>query len=157
MQVYQKDTEYLESLLVEQKLLTEKQVEIVKMLGKELSVKDTLLAGTQTGEQAAGAASTPPTLSVPEFKSKLDVFEYKNNFEFEGKLIKAAFMENYGQLLSLVEGYRETERTLKQQLQCSLVCLTEAWTKPRAAPSVPRHRLSILAVVTCMMLATVSR
>lgn len=121
VQVYQKDTEYLESLLVEQKGLTEKQVEIVKMLGKELAVKDTLLAGTQTGEQVTGGANgdaqKPVSVaSVTEFKSKLDVFEYKNNFEFEGKLIKAAFMENYGQLLSLVDGYRETEAQLKKQL-----------------------------------------
>ena len=112
IQAYQKDTEYLESLLVDQKLETEKKEEIIRLLGKELEVKDTLLSGNHKGGQ-----TTAENASLPEFKSKLDVFAYKNNFEFEGKLIKAAFMENYEQMLGLVEGYRTSEATLKKDLQ----------------------------------------
>lgn len=59
--------------------------------------------------------SKQPT-TVHEFKTRLDVYHYRNNYEFEGNLLKQSFMDNYGQLIKMYEQLKEEAALDKHEL-----------------------------------------
>ena len=75
---------------------------MIRLLSEELSVKDSLV-------------SKQPT-TILEFKTRLDVYHYRNNYEFEGNLLKQSFMDNYGQLIKMYEQLKEESALDKQEL-----------------------------------------
>ena len=95
LKIYKKDTDYLEALLDETKDEVKQKEEIITLLTKELKVKDELISKENQ--------------DMKDFKTKLDIYEYKNNYDFEGNLIKKSFMENYGQLIKLFDEMKESE------------------------------------------------
>ena len=52
-----------------------------------------------------------------DFKTKLDIFAYRNNFEFEGVLLKQAFMDNYGELISMYDNLKENYISMTVELK----------------------------------------
>lgn len=47
---------------------------------------------------------------------KLDIYAYRNNYDFEGNLIKQSFMDNYGQLIKMYDEMKESEFSAKQKI-----------------------------------------
>ena len=47
---------------------------------------------------------------------KLDIYAYRNNYDFEGNLIKQIFMDNYGQLIKMYDEMKESEFSAKQKI-----------------------------------------
>ena len=72
------------------------------MMAKDLSIKDSLLLKEK--------------VEFKDFKSKLDIYSYRNNFDFEGTLIQQSFFENYEFLMKQNEELKNSEFELKQQL-----------------------------------------
>lgn len=76
--------------------------EMIAMMAKDLKIKDTLLL---KGE-----------VEFKEFKTKLDIYEYRNNYDFEGNLIQKSFMENYEYLMNANEHLKTTEFETREEL-----------------------------------------
>lgn len=104
LEVYKKDTEYLEALLDETKEETKLKQTLLDMLAKDLQVKDQLLIKTEKD------------VPMKEFKSKLDIYEYRNNYDFEGSLLKKSFLDNYSELVKICDELREQEVKFKEKI-----------------------------------------
>ena len=75
---------------------------MITMMAKDLNIKDTLLM--------------KDNVEFKDFKSKLDIYEYRNNYDFEGNLIQQSFIENYEYLITANEDLKNLEFDTRQQL-----------------------------------------
>ena len=75
---------------------------MIDMMAKDLSFKDSLLLKED--------------VEFKDFKSKLDIYAYRNNHDFEGTLIQQSFFETYEFLVNQNEQLKSSEFKIKLDL-----------------------------------------